>query len=124
MAMPNPLEKLEYQKVLSYISKYCSTELGKENILSRQPFNDISWAIREGNRINQAKNCLINNNLSPLEYLPNLIGSLSQSNIEGSVLSSTTTPSGLIFISAAFAKAFSIIVLACLSVSLDIESSL
>ena len=88
MAMPNPLEKLEYQKVLSYISKYCSTELGKENILSRQPFNDISWAIREGNRINQAKNCLINNNLSPLEYLPNLIGSLSQSNIEGSVLSS------------------------------------
>ncbi|MEJ2616319.1 MAG: endonuclease MutS2, partial [Ignavibacteriaceae bacterium] len=86
--MPNSLEKLEYQKVLSYISKYCSTKLGKENILSRQPFNNISHAIKEGENISQAKDCLINNNLPPLEYLPDLFESLSQSNIEGSVLSS------------------------------------
>ncbi|MFZ0456255.1 MAG: endonuclease MutS2 [Ignavibacteriaceae bacterium] len=88
MAMPNSLEKLEYQKVLSYISKYCSTQLGKENILSRLPFNDIAPAKIEGERINQAKDCLINNNLPPLEYLPDLFEALSQSNIEGSVLNS------------------------------------
>jgi DNA mismatch repair protein MutS2 len=88
MAMPNSLEKLEYQKVLSYISKYCSTQLGKENIVSRQPFSDISRAVQEGERISQAKDCLINNNLPPLEYLPDLFESLSQSNIEGSVLNS------------------------------------
>ena len=88
MAMPNSLEKLEYQKVLSYISKYCSTQLGRENILSRLPYNDISQAIKEGERINQAKDCLINNNLPPLEYLSDLFEALSQSNIEGSVLNS------------------------------------
>lgn len=88
MAMPNSLEKLEYQKVLNYISKYCSTQVGKENILSRQPFNDITAAKQEGEQIDQAKNCLINNNPPPLEFLPDLYEALAQSNIEGSVLSS------------------------------------
>ena len=86
--MPNSLEKLEYQKVLNYISKYCSTQIGKENILSRQPFNDITTAKLEGEKIEQAKNCLINNNTPPFEYLPDLYETLAQSNIEGSVLSS------------------------------------
>ncbi len=86
--MLNSLEKLEYYKVLNYISKYCSTQTGKEAVLSRLPFNDVSSAIEEGKNIEQAKECLIRNNFPPFEFVPDLYEALSQSNIEGSVLSS------------------------------------
>ena len=87
MATPNFLDKLEYHKVLNYISKYCTTQLAKENILSRLPFTDLSSIKKEGEAVEQTKNCLINNNPPPIEYIPDLNESLSQSNIEGSVLS-------------------------------------
>ncbi len=85
--MPNSLEKLEYNKVLNYISKYSSTQIGKTHILSRLPFGQAYLAKKEGENINQAKVCLINNP-PPFEYVPDLNDALSQSNIEGSVLSS------------------------------------
>ena len=88
MAMSNVFEKLEYYKVLNYISKYCTTQLGKDNILSRLPMSDLISIKKEGAAISQAKDSLINNNLPPLEYLPDLNEALSQSNIEGSVLNS------------------------------------
>ncbi len=87
MASIDVLEKLEYRKVLNYISKYCTTQRGKDNIIARQPFNDLPSIKSEGEAINQAKNCLINNNPPPFEYIPELDEILSQSNIEGSVLS-------------------------------------
>ena len=88
MAMSNVFEKLEYYKVLNYISKYCTTQLGKDNILSRLPMSDLISIKKEGAAISQAKDSLINNNLPPIEYLPDLNEALSQSNIEGSVLNS------------------------------------
>jgi len=80
------LEKLEFKKVLSYISNYCVTETGKENILAAIPFEDVKQAEYEGNLVTEAKDILIKNIDPPLEYIPDIREVLSKSTIEGSVL--------------------------------------
>ena len=82
------LAKLEYRKILGYIAKYCSTEIGKGDVLSAVPFNDIQTADYEGNLVTEAKEILIRNILPPLEYVPDLREVLAQSTIENSVLES------------------------------------
>jgi DNA mismatch repair protein MutS2 len=88
MAVHSVLENLEYSRILNYISKYCITQRGKDNILSLNPFEDIDSIKREGETVDQAKESLISNNPPPLEYIPDLNEALSQTNIEGSVLTS------------------------------------
>jgi len=80
------LEKLEFKKVLTYISNYCVTEPGKENIQSIVPFTEVKQAVSEGNLVTEAKEILIKNIDPPLEYIPDIREVLSKSNIEGSVL--------------------------------------
>lgn len=80
------LEKLEFAKVLSYISKYCYTENGKEIILNSRPIDNLSRIKQLGNRVSEAKNILIDNDIPPLGYIQNLSIPLSRSRIEGSVL--------------------------------------
>jgi len=80
------LEKLEFSKILTYISHYAITEPGKSKILSLQPSNDIKTVLRHGNIINEAKNILIENSAPPLEYISNLSEELAKSKIEGTVL--------------------------------------
>jgi DNA mismatch repair protein MutS2 len=82
------LEKLEYGKILGYIAKYCSTEIGKGNVLTTTPFNDIKTADHEGSLVTEAKEIYIRNIPPPLEYLPDLRVVLAQSTIENSVLDS------------------------------------
>lgn len=82
------LEKLEYRKILGYISKYCLTEIGKGSVLSTVPFNDIKTAEYEGNLVTEAKEILIRQVPPPLDYLPDLRETLAQSTIENSVLDS------------------------------------
>jgi DNA mismatch repair protein MutS2 len=82
------LEKLEYRKILGYIAKYCSTEIGKGNMLATVPFNDIKTAEYEGNLVTEAKEILIRNIPPPIEYIPDLREVLAQSTIENSVLDS------------------------------------
>ena len=82
------LEKLEYNKILSYIARYCSTEIGRENMLASVPFNDIQTADYEGNLVTEAKEILISNIPPPLEYVPDLREVLAQSTIENSILES------------------------------------
>jgi DNA mismatch repair protein MutS2 len=82
------MEKLEYRKILGYIAKYCSTEIGKGNILAATPFNDIKTADYEGNLVTEAKEILIKNIPPPLEYVPDLRDTIGQSTIENSVLDS------------------------------------
>ncbi len=84
------LEKLEYPKVLSYISNYTATEKGKELILNLRPFENVELAKKEGSYVNEAKEILINFEYPPLNFLPNLYQDLSRSNIEGTVLSETS----------------------------------
>ena len=77
---------LEYQKVLEYIAKYTYTELGRELILFTKPVVEIENASLAGKFVSEAKELLINNDIPPIESLPNLHQSLSQSRIDGSYL--------------------------------------
>ncbi|MBI9072294.1 MAG: endonuclease MutS2 [Melioribacteraceae bacterium] len=80
------LEKLEFYKVLSYISKYAVTEIGKSIIENLSPLNDIDGILRAGNYINEAKEILIEEDYPPISYIPDLYKFLSQSKIENTVL--------------------------------------
>ena len=80
------LEKLEYQKVLQYISKYCVTEKSKSNTLSLSPHKELEQSVIEGELVNESKEILIKQYQPPLEYLPDLDELLHQSRIEGAVL--------------------------------------
>jgi DNA mismatch repair protein MutS2 len=82
------LDKLEYRKVLGYISNYCVTETGKAKILATIPFDEAKDAVEEGNLVTEAKDILIRNIDPPIEYIPDIREALSKSSIEGSVLDS------------------------------------
>ena len=83
------LEKLEFPKVLSYISKYSITEAGKQLIHSLKPFDDLKSIQQQGLLVNQAKEVLINTNRPPLEYIPDLSEDLTRSKIGESFLSAS-----------------------------------
>ncbi len=80
------LEKLEYQKVIDHVSRYCITENGKGLIRNLTPFSDIDLIVKTGKRVEQAKQILINNDIPPIEFIPDLNEALSRSRIEGTVL--------------------------------------
>ncbi len=82
------LERLEFSKVLQYISRYCTTESGKKNVLSSVPFETQEQSIAEGNLVSEAKEILIKNNQPPLEYIPDLAETISKCNIEGALIES------------------------------------
>ncbi|NOX66099.1 MAG: endonuclease MutS2 [Chlorobi bacterium] len=77
---------LEFEKILQKISKYSITELGKENLLKLTPKSNRSNAVKFGNYVTEAKEALIQTDIPPLEYLPDLIKSIANSRIEGAVL--------------------------------------
>ncbi len=82
------LNKLEYSKILQYISKYCVTEKGKEKITALKPFSDEINVKDEGELVSQAKSILIEINAPPLEYIPDLVEPLATCRIEGARLES------------------------------------
>lgn len=86
MISNNILEKLEFFKILQYISKYASTEPGKEEIINLRPLPNKSLVVLEGSYVNEAKEILIKNDVPPIDYIPDLYNDLSRSNIEGAVL--------------------------------------
>lgn len=87
MISTETLEKLEFQKVVAQITKYCATENGKEKVFKILPFENVNDAIRDGQRVNEAKEIIISNDIPPFEYLPDLYESLAKSRIEGTILS-------------------------------------
>ena len=88
MISQNISDKLEFNKVLQYISRYNITEKGKAVILSSEPMSDHFAAKREGTLVSEAKEILIHTNPPPLEFLPDLNEVISKSTIEGSILDS------------------------------------
>ncbi|PIW69304.1 MAG: endonuclease MutS2 [Ignavibacteriales bacterium CG12_big_fil_rev_8_21_14_0_65_30_8] len=80
------LRKLEFDKVLKLIEKYCSTENGKDHILKLKPLTSKEKILCEGNLVIEAKRILIEDNNIPIEYLVDLNESISRSAIEGSIL--------------------------------------
>lgn len=82
------LEKLEFEKILNQVSKYSSTEISKNLILKLYPSSDISFIKTEGILIEEAKEILIKAGHPPIDYITDLHTTLSESRIEGSILSS------------------------------------
>jgi DNA mismatch repair protein MutS2 len=82
------LEKLEYKKILGYITNYCTTEIGKGKVLATVPLDEIRTAVYEGSLVTEAKEILIKNIPPPLEYISDIRDVLAQSTIENSVLDS------------------------------------
>lgn len=80
------LNKLEYRKVLSYISHYATTELAKIQINNLLPYSSSQLAEKRGKLVSQAKEVLINSEYPPINFLTDLRDVLAKSNIEGSVL--------------------------------------
>ncbi|HCY77577.1 MAG TPA: endonuclease MutS2 [Ignavibacteriales bacterium] len=83
------LEKLEFEKILNQISKYSSTENGKNLILNLYPTTVLSLIKNEGEIVDEAKDILNKTGYPPLEYLSDINNVLSESRIEGSILSSS-----------------------------------
>ncbi len=80
------LEKLEYPKVIAHIQKYCSTENGKTLVNDLLPIYNSDIIEAEFEKINEAKETIIRNDIPPFEYLPDLNEILSRSKIEGIIL--------------------------------------
>ncbi len=88
MILQSVIDKLEFNKVLNFIAKYCNTELGKEKILNTKPFTNLIDAENEGKLVTEAKEILIKNEPPPIDYIPNLLNDLYSSKIDGSILNS------------------------------------
>lgn len=80
------LEKLEYRKILQYISKYSITEKGKSLVFSLMPLDSLAQSRNEGEIVTEAKEILIKNDFPPLEYIPDLDEAISTSAIEGAFI--------------------------------------
>ncbi len=80
------LEKLEFNNVLNYISRYAITENGRLQVLSLFPLTEHEIILTEGELVTEAKNILIKQTPPPLAYIPNLEESLAKSVIEGAIL--------------------------------------
>lgn len=81
------LQKLEFNKVVERISKFALTEIGKNNILKSLPSSSLDWIVREGILVNQCKSLLNDNEVPPIEAIPNLSEELALSKIDGAALS-------------------------------------
>lgn len=66
------LDKIEYNKVLNYISNYAITDFAKLKIISQKPFEKKEQAALKGKLVSEAKEILINFEYPPINSLPNL----------------------------------------------------
>ena len=60
MITKDVLEKLEFNKVITHIEKYCSTDNGKSAIQNMLPFESVNEIKKIGEQVNEAKEILIN----------------------------------------------------------------
>lgn len=86
MIEQSTLEKLEFQKVLTFISNYALTSPGKSAIFSIKPFKNAESVLHEGKLVSELKSILIEGTNPPLEHLEDINVELAKSKIEGSLL--------------------------------------
>jgi DNA mismatch repair protein MutS2 len=82
------LEKLEFEKILYQVSKYCVTENGKNLVLKIYPSSDINFIITECTFVSEANEILNKAGYPPIDFIPDLNQALSECKIEGAILSS------------------------------------
>lgn len=80
------LEKLEFSKVLKFISNYAITEGGKTKIESLKPLTEKAEIISNCKLVEEAKDFIIKKGNPPLEFIPDIKDDLYKSRIEGSIL--------------------------------------
>lgn len=80
------LEKLEFNKVIKFISSYAVTESGKAAIESLKPTNNLEKIILDCKRVEEAKDYIIKKGIAPLDFIPDMKDDLFKSRIEGSIL--------------------------------------
>ena len=66
------LEKLEFEKILNQVSKYCVTENGKNLVLKIYPSSDISFIVNECTLVSEAKEILNKAGHPPIDFIPDL----------------------------------------------------
>jgi DNA mismatch repair protein MutS2 len=86
MLQQNLLEKLEFPRILKFISRYAVTSNGKIKVENLRPFSGKDFR-EEGDLVSQAKEILIKSSNLPFENLPDLTEELSLSRIDGALLS-------------------------------------
>ncbi|MDT3696930.1 MAG: endonuclease MutS2 [Ignavibacterium sp.] len=80
------IEKLEFPKVLDFISRYAITESGRKKVLSLLPVSNLSFIKNEGDVINEAKELINKVGYPPIEYLSEIFAVLSETRIDGAVI--------------------------------------
>lgn len=82
------LDKLEFSKVLNYISKYSVTEGGKNVVNSLKPNLTLQNILNAKNLVSEAQNLLIKISSPPLEHIGDIEDVLYKSKIQGVILDS------------------------------------
>ncbi len=85
MLQTNLIEKLEFTRILKFISRYAITSGGKARIENLRPFSGKDYR-EQGDLVSQAKEILIKESNLPFENLPDLTEELALSRIDGAVL--------------------------------------
>jgi DNA mismatch repair protein MutS2 len=86
MLQPNLIEKLEFTRILKFISRYAITSSGKSRVENLRPFSGKDYR-EQGDLVTQAKEILIKEANLPFENLPDLTEELALSRIDGALLS-------------------------------------
>ncbi|MCK6603967.1 MAG: endonuclease MutS2 [Ignavibacteriaceae bacterium] len=86
MLQNNIFEKLEYNKVVNYVSRYCHTEPGKQKLISLLPYETLFEAEREGQKVTEAKLLITEHDAPPFENIPDLKSELHLSRVGGAAL--------------------------------------
>lgn len=81
------LQKLEFDKVLNHIANYSVTDPGKTVIYSLVPSDKKVEIEYIGDLVSEATEILTRVGDPPIEYISDLNNALSESKIEGAVLS-------------------------------------
>lgn len=80
-------DKLEFPKVLNYISKYCYTQKGKEIVINLQPLLTETEILLEGKYVTEAKELINQRGYPPINSLNDIQRDIQLSRVEGAVLS-------------------------------------
>ncbi len=80
-------DKLEFPKVLNYISKYCYTQKGKEIVNNLQPLLTETEILLEGKYVTEAKELINQRGYPPINSLNDIQRDIQLSRVEGAVLS-------------------------------------
>ncbi|MCX6146006.1 MAG: hypothetical protein NTW25_01960 [Candidatus Kapabacteria bacterium] len=83
------LKQLEYFNVLSKISTYTYSELGRNIIEKTLPKNDVLWLNREHSLINEMINLITTDDFLPIEGLNDVKTKFHKSKIENAVLNTS-----------------------------------